>query len=295
MRFRILALMMLLFGHCPGQTIAEAEALFLKHKIPDALEICEQLAKVDSTSGAANYVMGKIYISVKNYNAALPVLQKAIDIDNDRTYVSAWAHAYLGEYYYHSGDFKKQEAELRQAIELNKTENSVEFAQSQLMGLYTEQRRFTLALPLARHLQQKDIANPEPYLALGEIHKSMGKPDSAVFYLHEAIKLNDDKTWVSGMAHLHLGETYITVGDYKDAAYELNNAIRLNKTSNSVKLARQILDSMNYLSPVESPLLKKLSAPTWVVIEGGNITYNFQDTTGLGPKVQLYIAEHELA
>jgi tetratricopeptide (TPR) repeat protein len=291
----ILLLLVLSFCNVRSQTLEQAFQLYQKHNNPEALEMYEQLTKVDSTAAAANFMIGKIYAEVKNFSGAVQKLQKAIEIDRDGTVVSGWSHAYLGQIYYQTGDFRKVAWELNKAIELNMNEVSVDFAQSQLMGLMADEAKFDSAAALARILMNKHMENPEPYMVLGTIHLYTHRPDSAVFYLHAAIKLNDDKSWVSAWAHVHLGETYLSVGDIEDAAYELNNAVRLNKAPSSVKFAQRLLDSMNYLSPVESPKLKNLAAPKWIVIEGASITYYFQDTAGRGAKIQRYIAEHELA
>ncbi len=287
--------MVLSFCNVRSQTLEQAFQLYQKHNNPEALEMYEQLTKVDSTAGAANFMIGKIYAEVKNFSDAVSKLQKAIEIDKEGSAISGWSHAYLGQIFYQTGDFRKVEWELNKAIELNMNDVSVDFAQSQLMGLMADEAKFDSAAALARVLMNKHVENPEPYMVIGTIHLYTHRPDSAVFYLHEAIKLNDDKSWVSGWAHVHLGETYLTVGDIEDAAYELNNAIRLNKAPSSVKFAQRLLDSMNYLSPVESPKLKNLTAPKWIVIEGTNITYYFQDTAARHAKIQRYIAEHELA
>jgi hypothetical protein len=84
---------------------------------------------------------------------------------------------------------------------------------------------------------------------------------------------------------------YIYLGNKDKGISALRRAVTLDMTTNNVDFATRVLDSIGYELPEKE--YEKGYLPTWVIIEGANITYNFQDTTGLTSVVYRYINEHE--
>ena len=81
----------------------------------------------------AYMILGRAYADDRLYDSSITFLQKAIDLDNDETYISGWSHAYLCLAYMKTGNTQKGQEEADITIKLNKTQNSVKFAKYALM------------------------------------------------------------------------------------------------------------------------------------------------------------------
>ena len=73
------------------------------------------------------------------------------------------------------------------------------------------------------------------------------------------------------------------------AITELNASVALHMSANSANAAQHLLDSIGYESPGKGRF------PEWVIIEGENITYEFQDTAYQQKFALNYIEAHEKA
>jgi tetratricopeptide (TPR) repeat protein len=135
-------------------------------RFPEAIAILERGITLNPLSSAIQAAMGRVLVWQKNYDAAVPHLQKALEIDPE----NAIADLFLGEAYEVKGDFPKALAATEQYLRLR----GVDPDNSPLMGrIYAKQGRRTDALRVLSNLT-KPGANPNArdlstlYFALGD-------------------------------------------------------------------------------------------------------------------------------
>jgi tetratricopeptide (TPR) repeat protein len=121
-----------LFLRVQGQTIEEASKLYASQSYKEALEMCGKMMNNSATAAFANGLTGRIYADQNEYRTAAPYLQKAIELDEESSYISGWSYAYLGRVHVMLGETEKGKSELNKAISLNKTDNSVKYAEGVL-------------------------------------------------------------------------------------------------------------------------------------------------------------------
>jgi len=150
------------------------------------------------------------------------------------------------------------------------------------VGNLYQQHDYTAALAGARQMisNQTDVAFANS--TIGRILVDERSYDSSIPYLQTAIMLDGDRSYISGWSYAYLGEAHVIIGERQKGIDELNKAIALHATDNSVSYARHILGAL----PLE---------PHWMVVEGKNITYYFQDSSLNTDAVNHFINEHEAA
>ena len=116
-------------AHC--QTLEDVSKLYNNRNLSGAYSMAVQLIKSD-TSAQLCGLLGRIYVDEGKYDSCLYFLQRAIKLDADETWTSGWSHAYLGKAYAELGEREKARVELDRAISINKTRNSVTYAEHQL-------------------------------------------------------------------------------------------------------------------------------------------------------------------
>ncbi|MCF8451171.1 MAG: tetratricopeptide repeat protein [Taibaiella sp.] len=172
--------------------------------------------------------------------------------------------------------------------------NIIGFCQSEgekeLSRLFS-QKMYEAALIASGKMMSTEPTSALPYGVRGGVYVAISKYDSAVRFLQKAVQMDNDTTYISGWAHANLGLAYIQLGNRDKGVAELTRAINLGMTNNSVNFATRILDSIGYDIPEKE--YEKDYLPTWVLMEGKNITYNFQDTAGITSAVYRFIKEHE--
>ena len=135
-------------------------------RFPEAIAILERGITLNPLSSAIQAAMGRVLVWQKNYDAAIPYLQKALEIDPE----NAIANLFLGEAYEVKGDFTKALTTTEQYLRLR----GVDPDNSPLVGrIYAKQGRRTDALRVLSNLT-KPGANPSArdlatlYFALGD-------------------------------------------------------------------------------------------------------------------------------
>lgn len=84
---------------------------------------------------SSNLLVGRCYVDILKDEAGIPHLHKALSLDADETWISGWAHAYLGLALIRTGDKDSGLIELKKCLALKKTENSVDFAKHVLSSV----------------------------------------------------------------------------------------------------------------------------------------------------------------
>jgi tetratricopeptide (TPR) repeat protein len=135
-------------------------------RFPEAIAILERGITLNPLSSAIQGAMGRVLVWQKNYDAAIPYLQKALEFDPE----NAIADLFLGEAYEVKGDFPKALAATEQYLRLR----GVDPDNSPLVGrIYAKQGRRADALRVLSNLT-KPGANPSArdlatlYFALGD-------------------------------------------------------------------------------------------------------------------------------
>lgn len=117
---------------------------------------------------------GRILVDLGRYAEGKTYLTKAIALDNDKTYVSAWAWAYLGHACFMTSDYLNSEDALKRCLKLNATENVNKYANNRMFSfgfdkyfsdwkiIETEHLRFHIQTPA-------EIKNVENFTAQREM------------------------------------------------------------------------------------------------------------------------------
>jgi tetratricopeptide (TPR) repeat protein len=135
-------------------------------RFPEAIAILDRGIALNPVSSAIQAAMGRVLVWQKNYDAAIPHLQKALEIDPE----NAIADLFLGEAYEVKGDFPKALAATEQYLRLR----GVDPDHSPLVGrIYAKQGRRADALRVLSNLTKpgatpsaRDLATL--YFALGD-------------------------------------------------------------------------------------------------------------------------------
>lgn len=193
------------------QTIKEAGDLYTSGKYAEALDMATKMIENGSNPAFANGLIGRIYVDQGNYIPSIPFLQKAIKLDRDSTYISGWSHACLGKAYLMTNEKARGVLELKKAIGLNKTTNSVRYAQNILdysslephwviiEGKYLTyyfQDTVNISEKVKRYIQLHE----EAYVKINETFKAI-LPNKIVFYVW------NDRVLAKQLLHQELGFT----------------------------------------------------------------------------------------
>ena len=115
-----------------AQNINELVEYYSKGELDKAFEVSTALISVDEENRIYNQMHGRILTDIKKYAEAIPYLVRAIEIDDNKTDISAWAHGFLGQCYFSLGQYENSEKSLKKCIILNATKNSVKYANKRL-------------------------------------------------------------------------------------------------------------------------------------------------------------------
>lgn len=134
MRYTFFALLLLLCVPCMAQPMKRVSQLYKDGNYEEAMEASKRLLNTKDSADACELI-GRIYVERLQPDSGMVYSQRAIAMDADRTWVSAWAHTYLGSAWLLKGDKEKATAELNKTIALAKTQNSVNNAKGMLADL----------------------------------------------------------------------------------------------------------------------------------------------------------------
>jgi tetratricopeptide (TPR) repeat protein len=229
-------------------------------------------------------IVGAAYVNIHYYDSAVYFERKALAADKDSTLVSGWAHVYLGIALFQKNEKEKAIQELRTAIELDKTSNSVRKAENLLDGIISGRSLVIDSL----HQIIKDLLNSKNYRAaannaltyltnnpddatawtqLSTAYCWLHNYDSSIYCGHTAIALDKGQTLLSCEAHYHIGIDRFIKNDLQAAADEFAAAIN-DQTSNNLKKKVKHTRALMGLNDTYAH---------WKTVESDNIIFHFQD------------------
>lgn len=128
MNFRLFATILALLAFCTSanaQAIKEIDLAFAQKKYEVVLADCRAVIAREPANPYPYGLIGSVYIRESKYDSSLPFLQKAIELDNDSTWISGWAHTNLGNAYLYLGQRDKAISELKIALGMAATPNNL--------------------------------------------------------------------------------------------------------------------------------------------------------------------------
>lgn len=140
-----------------------------------------------------NMLVGRSYADIKQFEKAIPFLEKGIAKENNLDQVRAWSYVYLGKCYYATDDNQKSKESILACLKLNATENVTKFAQKlldtyQISDFYnswenveTKNIRFHFQEP--KNIKDKELFMQNRETAYTEINKFFNaKPYKKIDY-----------------------------------------------------------------------------------------------------------------
>lgn len=199
--------------------------------------------------------VGRSYYALQIYDSTIYFEDKVLALDNDATLRSSWAYTYRGMALYRQGNKDQSIADLKKAIELDRSHNSVEVAKEFLGNVYDNSvpddkyRLYFLhgeyknAIEEGKkQLQKKEYK--DVLETVGAAYYHIHNYDSAIYFERAVLAIDKDATSVSGWAHTYLGMALYSKKENGKAIEELTKAIALNKTNGSVHTAENFLDNI---------------------------------------------------
>ena len=119
-------------AHCQAKD--EIYKLANQGQTAKAMEMASDVIKTEADAGMY-HLIGRMFVDDRRCDTAISFLQKAIDLDHDASWVSGWSHVYLGKAYFMTGKKDAAISELKYAIAIHKTDNSVSVAQNMLVRI----------------------------------------------------------------------------------------------------------------------------------------------------------------
>lgn len=184
----------------------------------EAVESLAQAVALNPNSFDANFYLGRVQYTTKDYAAAIKSLQKAVALDAKH----AEARFFLGTVLEITGD---TEAALKQYEELVKLEPDSVFGQLGLGALLVKQGKTNEAIAALQKAVASNPKNFEANWALGRAFALAERFPEAVEFFNKAIEIAPERA----EAHYQLGLALRRVGKTDEAAKEFQTVERLNK------------------------------------------------------------------
>jgi arylsulfatase A-like enzyme/Flp pilus assembly protein TadD len=184
----------------------------------EAIPLLEQVLAKEPVPLA--YVqLGTAFSWLKDYDKALPVLRKAVELRPDLT----MAHYELGLALFNTGDLQRAAPEMEAAVAISPRWVDLHFS---LAAVYARIDR----MPDARkELETTIVLKPDHFrahLMLGRMFTLQGEPLKGLPNLKKAVRLQPN----SPQAHLFLADAYAQLGQEANAGRERAEADRVNPT-----------------------------------------------------------------
>jgi len=112
----------------------ELGELFQQKKYSEVISRGTEFIKKNKDDKLAYYLVGRSYVETGVPDSGTINLQRAIVLDDQSTYISAWSYAYLGLVNFLQDSIEPARINFQRCLELNKTENSSSFARTFLFG-----------------------------------------------------------------------------------------------------------------------------------------------------------------
>jgi tetratricopeptide (TPR) repeat protein len=245
----------------PRTRIDLAVAYLQLNEIEKALEEAKAAVDSDPKNAYARYILGNIYFTKENYEAALPELEKVLvlapDFDAARalglTYLylkqperakllfeemqstfkepNSKLHILFGQAYEQTNYPLEAEREFKRALAINPKQERASFFLGYVILQYGGSERLAEA---AQAFEKELQLTPDDFYSnffAGVVASSENKHEKAVQYLQKAVQLNPK----SGEAYLFLGQSQIELNDLVSAEKNLRRAIELEENNTKAK------------------------------------------------------------
>jgi aminopeptidase N len=117
--------------------ILRGQQLVAQGDLPGALDEYQKALAINSTSSLANYRIGELLFTQRNYQASANSYRDAIRGDNDPKWTEVWSHIQLGKIFDVTGQRERAVNEYRQAVQTNdNTQGAVNQARVYLQKPY---------------------------------------------------------------------------------------------------------------------------------------------------------------
>ncbi len=108
----------------------------------ETIRLSLEYLKQNPDDAFVNHILGRVLSDSLRGDEAVAYLEKAIKLDNEKSYISSWSYLYLGSYY-SEADRARALQMYDKVIELNKTSNSVNWAKIEKLQLAQNKADFT--------------------------------------------------------------------------------------------------------------------------------------------------------
>lgn len=197
-------------------------------------------------------LVGAAYYNIRRYDSAIYFERRAIAADNDATLISGWGHVYLGMALYQKNEKDKAIEELRKAISLDKTSNSVRKAENFLDAILNGRRIVIDSV----HQAIKDqliggsnraaagmalrvlAANPGDALGWNQLAIAycwLHNYDSSLYCGQKTLETDKEQTVISCDVHYYMGIDRFMKNDREGADNEFTAAINERTSDNTKK------------------------------------------------------------
>jgi len=201
-------------------------------KYDEAIAGYERLMQLDHRDYKPPMNLGNIYLEMKNIDKAIPFLQKAIDLEPER---SSMAHNLLGAAYLEKKMLEKAELEIKKALEMRPR---IPDAHYNLALLYEEKKDLNKAV---KGYEKEIELHPAAYPAhfnLAKLYGKIGYLREGIEHFKEAIKHKKD--FANG--YIYLAKAYLDLGENFDEAMLLaKKGLELAPESEYAPLGHYIL------------------------------------------------------
>ena len=111
-----------------AQNIEKLGKLYAQKEYAKVIEFGQEELKNYPDHPNVSMLIGRAYADSKQFEKAIPFLEKGTVKENNPDWVQAWSYVYLGNCYYATGEYNKSKESIKTCINLNATGNSTKYA-----------------------------------------------------------------------------------------------------------------------------------------------------------------------
>ena len=152
-----------------AQNIEKLGKLYVQREYAKVIELGQEELKNYPDHPNLNMIVGRAYTDAKQFEKAIPLLEKGTVTENNPDWVQAWSYGYLGNCYYVTNEYNKSKKSIKTCLKLNATENSTKYAQRLLesfqMSSFYDDWEIVESVNIRFHFQKsKSIADKELFM-----------------------------------------------------------------------------------------------------------------------------------
>ena len=193
--------------------------------------------KLDPSSPRPPLYLAQLYVKKKQYDTAIQLLNKALELDRDLPK----AHATLASIYRDQGKFSDAALEYDQALKLSVSSEEVAdhaFFSLEYAKMLHHVERNAEALSLLSELPVSQRNKPEALKQIGIVWSSLGEPDQAANFFENILLTDPSNKTAAELA----AKYYLQARDFDSAARAINKLQQIDSDSSKV---RALNDELN--------------------------------------------------